>query len=68
VPAYFFDTSALVKRYAVEQGSDWVQSVAVDRGSDIYIASVTTVEVTSAVARKLRGGHLSQVDADRILQ
>ena len=41
MPAYFFDTSALVKRYAVEQGSDWVRATADDRASDIYIASIT---------------------------
>ena len=68
MPAYFFDTSALVKRYAVEKGSGWVQAVAENDDSDIYIASVTIVEITSAVTRKLRGGYLGQVDADRIFQ
>lgn len=68
MPVYFFDTSALVKRYAVEQGSDWVQAVANNSGNDIYIASITTVEVVSAVTRKLLGGHLSQGDADHVFR
>lgn len=66
--AYFFDTSALVKRYAVENGSDWVQAVAADAGNDIYIAAITTVEVASAVTRKVRGRHVTQADADHIFR
>lgn len=37
--AYFFDTSALVKRYVREPGSDWVRNLACARSPDaIYIA------------------------------
>jgi predicted nucleic acid-binding protein len=27
MPSYYFDTSALAKRYVVEVGSSWVQAV-----------------------------------------
>lgn len=51
--AYFFDSSALVKRYAVETGSVWVESLTDPRaGNRVYVAAITHVEVISAIARK----------------
>ncbi|MGH9902870.1 MAG: type II toxin-antitoxin system VapC family toxin [Pyrinomonadaceae bacterium] len=53
---YFFDSSGLVKRYAKEIGSAWVENVAdLSSGNTIFIADITQVEVTAAIARKLRG-------------
>ncbi|MCA1614267.1 MAG: type II toxin-antitoxin system VapC family toxin [Acidobacteria bacterium] len=62
--AYFFDTSALVKRYVNEQGSTWV-AAAIDpaTGARVYVAAITGVEVVSAIARKLKGNHVSASDA-----
>jgi len=62
--AYFFDTSAIVKRYANEIGSAWVQHLA-DPALHlaIYLARITEVEVTSAITRQLRGGSLSAAEA-----
>jgi predicted nucleic acid-binding protein len=62
--ADFFDTSALVKRYAEEIGSAWVQQLA-DPASKaaIYLARITEVEVTSAITRRLRQGSLSAAEA-----
>jgi predicted nucleic acid-binding protein len=46
---YFFDTSALVKRHVTEVGSAWVKSlVRAKAGHTLYIARITSVEVTSA--------------------
>src|SRR5438128_7822778 len=65
---YFFDTSGIVKRYVQEAGTAWVQAVAdVTAGNLIYIARITAVEVTSAVTRRQRGGHLSPSQATAIL-
>lgn len=50
---YFLDSSTLVKRYIVENGTPWVRSV-LRPGNHIIIAQVTPVEVMSAVARHLR--------------
>lgn len=52
---YFFDSSALVKRYALETGTAWV-SVLCDpaSGHTILIANVTIVEVAAAVGSKRR--------------
>ena len=58
--AYFFDTSALVKRYVNEQGSTWVAAtIDPTAGARVYVASITGVEVISAIARKLKGNHVS---------
>ena len=51
--AYFVDSSALVKRYVQETGTSWVRGITRRRPSThIYIAIITAVEVTSAVARR----------------
>lgn len=65
---YFFDTSALVKRYVTEHGSAWVSKL-VDpaEGHSIFIARITYVEVVSAIARRNRAGHLSVADMNASL-
>lgn len=56
MPAYFFDSSAIIKRYVNEQGSDWVAAKTnPDGGIHIYVASITAVEVIAAFARKRKG-------------
>jgi predicted nucleic acid-binding protein len=65
VTAYFFDSSALVKRYAAETGSAWVESLTDPRaGNRVYVAAITHVEVISAIARKKKTLLLSATDAD----
>ncbi len=62
--AYFFDSSALVKRYTNEAGSIWILSVTdAGVGNTIYMASITEVEVVSAITRKLREGVIASSDA-----
>ena len=52
---YFFDTSALVKRYVLEAGSTWVGQVTDPKsGNKICIAGITGVEVISALMMKTR--------------
>ena len=52
----YLDSSALVKRYMVEAGTRWVQSLCDDPNQTIAIAEVGLVEVAAAFAGKLRGG------------
>jgi predicted nucleic acid-binding protein len=60
VTAYFFDSSALVKRYVPELGGEWVRAVVVpSAGNTILIAHITLVEVTSAAMRRWRDGDIS---------
>lgn len=61
---YFFDSSGLVKRYVNETGSVWVENTTVSTsGNAIFVANITGVEVVSAIARRVRGGRLSNADA-----
>jgi predicted nucleic acid-binding protein len=65
--AYFVDSSALVKRYVLETGTAWVRGITRRRSSThIYIALITAVEVTSAIARR-RGTTLSAARASSLL-
>ena len=62
--AYFLDSSALVKRYAADTGSAWVENLTDPRsGNRIYVAAITHVEVVAAIARKKKGLLLSAVAA-----
>ena len=58
--AYFFDSSALVKRYVQETGTAWVLRVTDPAaGHSIYVARITSVKVVSALTRQARSGALS---------
>jgi predicted nucleic acid-binding protein len=55
------DTSALVKRYVDEVGSDWLRALAApDQNALLFISRMTIVEVISAFARRLREGSLDR--------
>ncbi len=50
---YFLDTSAVVKRYVQETGTAWVRTLAAPAmGHFIYLARISEVEVSSALARR----------------
>lgn len=63
---YFLDSSALLKRYVSEIGTAWVQSLF-DPGfhNRIDIAAISAVEVTAAIARRLRAGSVTAMEANR---
>lgn len=66
--AYFVDSSALVKRYVQETGTAWIRGITRQRpGTVLYIARITAVEVTCAVARRRQGGTLTPPRASSIL-
>jgi predicted nucleic acid-binding protein len=66
VPLYFFDTSALVKRYVVEPGSTWVQSITDPTAANtIFVAQITGVEVIATLSRRI--GSISPADATRLI-
>jgi uncharacterized protein len=61
---YFFDSSAIVKRYVHETGTAWVEAVADPAsGNLIYLARIAAVEITSAIARRQRAGTIAAPDA-----
>ena len=55
----YFDSSALVKRYVEEPGSDMVQSL-LDRGTSIATSKLAYPEIVSALTRKQRSGELTK--------
>ncbi len=67
--AYFFDSSALVKRFSTESGSAWVLGIVrPSLNNFLAIATITGAEVVSALTRKLRGGKLSQRQYDNAIR
>jgi hypothetical protein len=53
----FLDSSALVKRYVPESGTNWVRQIIHPTGGHfILIAYVTPVEIISALMRRKREG------------
>jgi predicted nucleic acid-binding protein len=66
--AYFFDTSALAKRYVTEIGTPWVQSVADPAAQNrLYVVRITLVELVSAITRRKKNGDLTSAIADPAL-
>lgn len=64
----YLDTSALLKRYVAEMGSEWVRSLLVFSGtSAAFTSHLTVVEATCAFARRRREGFLSAEDHAEIL-
>lgn len=68
--AIFLDTSALVRRYdRPEPGASRVRAICAPvRGQTLLLARVASVEVASALARKVRDGTLGAMDRRRLWQ
>ena len=60
MPRYFLDTSALAKLYRKEVGSDFVDRVFSESGSQYVISLLTIVELESVFALKARTGEIDQ--------
>jgi predicted nucleic acid-binding protein len=63
---HFFDSSALVKRYRHEAGSDRV-AVLIDQAEQLVIARLAHVEVAAAIVRRARGATISPSDLAQVL-
>ena len=60
---YYFDSSALAKKYINEAGSDWVLNITATVSRNQLITSlITSVEVVAAIAKGGRMGALSDDD------
>jgi uncharacterized protein len=61
---YFVDSSALVKRYINETGSQWILNLCNPASKhDIVIAAIAGVEITAAITRRAKGGSIDSEDA-----
>lgn len=64
MPDYYVDSSALVKRYVRETGSEWVSNLfSTSLGNEMFVSLITPVEILAAISRRARGGTLSPADA-----
>jgi predicted nucleic acid-binding protein len=67
VSVYYIDTSALVKRYAREPGTQWIEELTdLDSGNEIYTVRLTGPEMIAAIFRKARNRELTRAVANRI--
>lgn len=61
---YYFDSSALVKRYVAETGTDWVNRVCdVAAGHILYTVRISGAEIVAALFLRTRTGTLAVSDA-----
>lgn len=67
MPAYYVDTSALVKRYHVEAGSEHVDRLFADPDAILVTANFTLTELTSALDRKLQERVLTPEGLNQVL-
>jgi predicted nucleic acid-binding protein len=66
MPRSFFDTSALVKHYHAEAGTDAVDRLIGEPGAEILIARLTLVETISVFAIKVRTGEFDAAEFARL--
>jgi len=63
VTIVYLDTSALVKQYVAEVGSNWVRSLLVaDQTAAAFTSRLSALETACAFARRRREGTLSPAD------
>ncbi|MBI3740954.1 MAG: type II toxin-antitoxin system VapC family toxin [Chloroflexi bacterium] len=71
MPVFFMDTSAIVKRYLNETGSEWVRQTCTEHDAEtgeqlhtILIAEIAYVEVAAAIAKRtMRTKEISETEA-----
>lgn len=63
----FFDTSALVKRYPEEPGTDVADDLVEESDAGVLVTALTVIETTSAFRRKQNAGELSERRRDDLL-
>jgi predicted nucleic acid-binding protein len=63
---YFLDSSALVKRYQYEVGSDRLADILVD-ADRLAVSRLAQLEVSAAIVRRARDSNASAVDLDATL-
>ena len=64
---YFLDTSALVKRYHRERGSEVIDALFAEEGRRIIISDLSIIEFGSAPSKKVREGEITPEKYQRAL-
>ena len=57
---YFLDTSAIVKRYHREAGSDIIDRLFAEAGAEFVISDISIIEFYSALSMKIRVGEIDE--------
>ncbi|MDZ4844299.1 MAG: type II toxin-antitoxin system VapC family toxin [Chitinophagales bacterium] len=65
---YFIDTSALVKYFHEESGSDKVRKIMERAGNKVWVSEISTLEFASALYRKFRNGEIKDNELKRALE
>ncbi len=66
---YFFDSSAIAKRYISETGTNWLIGLMRSATQNEFaVAQVTGVEVVSAISRRHRGNFLTTAQSDKAIR
>lgn len=66
---YYLETSAVVKLYVVEVGTESLLRLAErDAGNRLAIQSLTQVEFRAAIRRRQRGGEIPNNTADQLIE
>lgn len=64
--AHFFDSSAVIKRFAREKGTSFVLDLfKPSNRNTIFIARITSVEVVAGLAKQNRTGNLTSTEFDK---
>ncbi|MBE0638576.1 MAG: type II toxin-antitoxin system VapC family toxin [Bacteroidales bacterium] len=63
---YYFDTSALVKLFSNEAGSNKVKEIIDNPSNDIWVLELALVELMCAVFRKYRNHEINEQNLQRI--
>jgi predicted nucleic acid-binding protein len=67
--SYFFDTSAIVKRYVPEQGQSLILTLCDPKqGHDLYISQATLVETVASICRKTRMQLITTAERDSLIE
>jgi hypothetical protein len=64
---YYLDSSAVVKRYVAEIGSEAIRAICTSAENTLFLSELTLVEVSSAFARRAKGGGISDEDRQSYL-
>lgn len=67
MPVYYVDTSALVKRYHVEPGSQRIDQLFGDPTATFLAANIALTEITSALDRKVQESLLTRNALNTVL-
>ncbi len=62
----YFDTSALVKYFQREEGSDEVESLVDDKTNQVWALSLALLELHSALCRRIRSKELTEDEVKEV--